>query len=735
MWTGWPLQKALEPFIEIHSWTSPCPTKLSAAAAGGGGGGAKREEELKLKRPGLYSNERASWICKTVETSQRMYLGNFSQTKEDKGSSSRNRGGDRSSVGRKNFNDLVLNNSNCRRGDAFENVISRNMFINDDTSFDLQRSYGRDARCFGSNVPTYKTHVETHEALGTGVSVNMRHEAYYEELKNWEGKVFEEKDKSSDGFEARRRERLNSLADGSFQGIEVNQPKQDYLTTEGGGCERSAGDGKREKWSSRARKQTIHSDSNYRDTRGNDASDNHRDIRSKEGKIECLSSARVEDKDGTENDNGFRDSQNVSRRRVKEPKIRTQVHLSSGMSKDPHIAILGGGMSGLMCAVTLEERGIRSTIFDTGKHGLGGRLATRHVAVPGGVPLVFDHAAQFFTVSDPQFRKFIDHWISEGVVKQWHGVIGTLRLGHFLKHPQGAKYIATNGMSSLADHIVSQGKLITVKRPCWISSMDARSGRWHLMENGQSQGYYDAVVIAHNGKCANRLLASSGIPLVAKQMKRLELSAVWALLAAFKKPLPLPKHMESTSHLDGAFVEGVDSLSWIANNTTKLSLPFEDNPHCWTFFSTAAYGQKNKVPQESIPNTRVRRVTKEMLHGVEVALGLAEGSLPSPLYSRVQLWGAALPKNTPNVPCIFDPYGRVGVCGDWLLGSSVEAAVLSGMALANHISEFWYTEEASLAEYGIGLDNNFTSIVGHDIGQFPGSLELCSSQVRVPLEV
>ena len=48
--------------------------------------------------------------------------------------------------------------------------------------------------------------------------------------------------------------------------------------------------------------------------------------------------------------------------------------------------------------------------------------------------------------------------------------------------------------------------------------------------------------------------------------------------------------------------------------------------------------------------------------------------------------GAALPTNSPEIPCIFDPNGRAGICGDWLLGSSVEAAALSGMSLAHHVS-------------------------------------------------
>lgn len=150
--------------------------------------------------------------------------------------------------------------------------------------------------------------------------------------------------------------------------------------------------------------------------------------------------------------------------------------------------------------------------------------------------------------------------------------------------------------------------------------------------------------------------------------------------------------------------------------------------------------------QESIPAVTADKVKAAMLEGVESALGLSKGSLKRPFYSRVQLWyvfnfwdyiytwgedhwwtykiesdsanfslsslyqyllffnsilfaisftfpkicrGAALPTNTPGIPCIFDPHGRAGICGDWLLGSSLEAAALSGIALANHASSFY----------------------------------------------
>ena len=41
------------------------------------------------------------------------------------------------------------------------------------------------------------------------------------------------------------------------------------------------------------------------------------------------------------------------------------VRFSDPMPADPHVAIIGGGISGLMCAIRLAEQGIRSTVFDT----------------------------------------------------------------------------------------------------------------------------------------------------------------------------------------------------------------------------------------------------------------------------------------------------------------------------------------------------------------------------------
>ncbi|GJR65425.1 putative FAD/NAD(P)-binding oxidoreductase family protein [Tanacetum coccineum] len=389
---------------------------------------------------------------------------------------------------------------------------------------------------------------------------------------------------------------------------------------------------------------------------------------------------------------------------------------------DPVVGIIGGGISGLLCALQLETRGIRSTVFDTGIHGLGGRMGTR--MIDNGdeqQSMIFDHAAQFFTVSNPLFSQLVDEWSKKSLVRESPGVIGELQPGgHFSPFPSSPpRYIAVNGMRTLADSLLSQSSMVEVVRPCWISSLEPYNGMWHLSENGKHRGQFDAIVIAHNGKCANRLLSSSGLPLIAKQMKRLELSSIWALLAAFEDPLPLPAAAAAVP-FEGAFVKGIESVSWMGNNTQKLFNSQKTGPHCWTFFSTASFGKRNKVPQENIPSVTAEKVKELMLSGVENALGLPTSSLQTPIYSRVQLWGAALPTNTPGIPCIFDPLGRAGICGDWLLGSSLEAAALSGIALGNHTADYLRSGGTRPDEFAVGLHDDFKPLQGHDIGQFPG---------------
>ncbi|KAG2425864.1 hypothetical protein HYH02_014928 [Chlamydomonas schloesseri] len=437
----------------------------------------------------------------------------------------------------------------------------------------------------------------------------------------------------------------------------------------------------------------------------------------------------------------------------KEVDHSNQVRWPEPLVPNPRVAIIGGGMSGLMCARELARLGIRSTVFDTGKHGVGGRMGTRAsgeaslrsgtgttaastkaaAAQLGG--LVFDHAAQFFTVTDPSFQSVVDDWLATGLVRVWDGPVGTLRAGgsaggagaFAALPPRPPRYVAVGGMRRLAEELgealeAGGGGLVEFRRPCWVGKMQAEEGRgWALSGEGRSQGVFDAVVVAHNGKCANRLVGPTGAPKVAEQLMRLKLNAVWCLMVAFDGPLPV--------NFEGAFVQGSPVLSWAANNTAKLELRHTPaGTQCWTLFSTNAYGQANKVPQENIPPEVADKVAAEMVAALREAVGGPEGSptaaavaakWPKTVFTRVQLWGAALPLNTPGTPCILDPDSRVGVCGDWLSGGSLQAAAVSGITLARQIAGLRGKTQAQLDPFRLGLEAQFRPLRATDIGEFP----------------
>lgn len=102
-------------------------------------------------------------------------------------------------------------------------------------------------------------------------------------------------------------------------------------------------------------------------------------------------------------------------------------------------------------------------MFDTGEHGVGGRLGTRSSAdgslkgAPPGAALVFDHAAQYFTAADPAFKAMVADWQAAGVVEEWQGPVGTLHGGAFTPDASTEpRYVARGGMRCLASHLAAQ---------------------------------------------------------------------------------------------------------------------------------------------------------------------------------------------------------------------------------------------------------------------------------------
>lgn len=72
-------------------------------------------------------------------------------------------------------------------------------------------------------------------------------------------------------------------------------------------------------------------------------------------------------------------------------------------------------------------------------------------------------------------------------------------------------------------------------------------------------------------------------------------------------------------------------------------------------------------------------VAPALLEAFAEALGL---DVPPPLHLAAHRWRFAKVETALGEPCLHDPGLGIGACGDWCVGPRVEAAFLSGLAMA-----------------------------------------------------
>lgn len=424
------------------------------------------------------------------------------------------------------------------------------------------------------------------------------------------------------------------------------------------------------------------------------------------------------------------------------------------------VAIIGGGAAGCACAAELARAGVAVALFDTGRHGVGGRLATR-AASDGSLPagqagaaraevaadpaLRFDHACQLFAATGEAgrdgFQEAVERWVDEGLVRQYDaGAVGCISLpetrtdggaagkaeagkesavrGVHDEPLEGTFYYGAGGMRSVAGAMLEgyaegEGAQVSVVAPCWVGRMEATEAGWALHGEGKARGTYDAVVISHNGKCANALLKPSGAPDTFELFRRLRLGPVWVALVAFESGVELAHGAGADgAGYEAAFVRGAQALGFAADQGSKIG-GCEKGSSMWALYSRGDYAKKNKVPQERVSQSDADGVLADLLTDFEV---LAGGELPSVRYSFCQLWGAALPLNaTSEAEYALDAPTRVAACGDWLGGgASVGDAWRSGRAAARALVALAEREAAggapSCDEQSVALGDTLRSV-------------------------
>ena len=306
------------------------------------------------------------------------------------------------------------------------------------------------------------------------------------------------------------------------------------------------------------------------------------------------------------------------------------------------IAVVGAGIAGLLLARELKARGEHVVVLEKSR-GLGGRLATKRVEAA-----VFDSGAQYFTAKSERFAAMVAEWAAHGVVAPWPGA-------------SAHRWIARPSMNALGKYL-AEG--LDVRRESKVVKVQRAAGGWELSIENQSAMRAGRLVLAAPMPQSLALLQTSGVDLprpLAGELASLTYHPCLALLLTLEGPSALPS--EGVALAAGP-------VRWIADNTKKGISP---GAAAVTVHLSPAFSAEHYAKTET-----------ELAALVVPAI---ESSLGSPVMKvALQRWRFSEPVATHAEPCVWLPEPGLGFAGDALGGPRVEAAALSGLALAERMA-------------------------------------------------
>ena len=324
------------------------------------------------------------------------------------------------------------------------------------------------------------------------------------------------------------------------------------------------------------------------------------------------------------------------------------------------IAILGAGLSGLVLAEQLQDCA-ELVLFDK-SHGVGGRMATRRAD-----DFAFDHGAQFFTARSKAFRRFLLPLVETGVIAQWEPRVLTLAAGEkpYKRDWFEPHYVAVPGMTALCKALAEPHVL---QLECCVTGITpvehAGIRKWQLMTSAGPAGEPFDWVLSTLPAPKMQMLFEDHLHTfpfdVQQSLAEVVLSPCFALMLGFAAPLSLSFDAARIKH---------PVLDWVSVNNSK---PGRSASTALVLHSSASWARENTHNEKDW-------VAEQMLAAFQSVL---PATLPAPQLQVLHRWMYASVEQPLEHSSVLQTGVRLGFCGDWCTGSSVEAAFTSAMHLA-----------------------------------------------------
>jgi renalase len=331
------------------------------------------------------------------------------------------------------------------------------------------------------------------------------------------------------------------------------------------------------------------------------------------------------------------------------------------------VVVIGAGLAGLVCAKELRQAGLNIKLVEKSA-GVGGRLATRRLQGTWA-----DHGAQYVSVHEEVFGRFITNLQQQGIVQEWTRSVTQLT-------PEGnqsvnsgwiyPRYTSPLGMSAIAKHLASDLEISLKTRVIKVSHKDQV---WHLTTDSGEEILTSAIVStlpAPQFLALFEYLLSAASELL-KALQSVKFHPNITILAGYPNTQIIPNTWTAFRCVDD-FI-----LSWISYDSSKH--PNQITQPVFVFQSTSQFAH------QSLDETDLEKVGGPMLQKAGEYLGKW---LSNPQWWQLQRWRYALVEEALGVDCLTTKLPLPLVCaGDWCAGKNLEGAYCSGLAASTAVRD------------------------------------------------